>query len=545
MDLTTNIIRNVYNIGGGTCDAGTTYCQDGYALYFPCLKEITKGQDVCFDFYIADYAGKAAYELAQANNSSNPDSTDDGSGNSGNTDSGKELADLRDVDAISLNLIGPFNCQYGTFSYPDNISSLQQEEYPEVYKIYLPSRKLCHLGLYMLDVENTDSEVYINTQESDFYSGTEVEVAAYDTPTHIFIGWAVFDIDDEECAEETIYDHIISKKNVYTFTINEDTVLLALYRPRKVYSVISDLTNKFSHFNVNYDHIEYHLSNRPDEIFDDGYNSLEQVYEGYHMVAKCIPSTNVLGDTPDETYEFVKWADGYKSRCRLFIIGENTASFVDGNVIKLKAVCSGPVPYHDLDDDEDFIYIDEFDEEGIHINTVFSDVDILDYYGGEHVIEFNEIYQKYINENGYLYFNNGTLVLSSAGIEDGIKINIHAKAEDTCRLFVNVNNYSASQVISQDEFKLYEFYFKKCDGSVIEIKTDGECLVDEIEVCRETFIDKGKAQFCLDSETTANLPSGPLSVNGAIMVNGKTYGLATTTIGSVNKLPKITLNIDE
>ena len=56
------------------------------------------------------------------------------------------------------------------------------------------------------------------------------------------------------------------------------------------------------------------------------------------------------------------------------------------------------------------------------------------------------------------------------------------------------------------------------------------------------IIDKGKAQFCLPSEVTSKLPSGPLSVNGAIMVNGKSYGLATTQIGAVNRLPKITIN---
>ena len=513
MDLTTNIIRNVYNIGTGACDAGKQYCTEGYALYFPCLKDITKGQDVCFDFYIAD-------------------------------SSTKDVIDLRDVDAISLNLVGLFNCTYGTFSYPDNISSLQEETYPVEYSISFDDRKLCHLDLFMLDVENTGSEVYSNSLDGDFYSGTEVEVAAYDTPTHIFLGWVLIDINEEDCPEETIYDNIISKKNVYKFVIIEDTVLLALYRPRKVYSVISDPTNMFSHFNVNYEHIEYHISNRPDEVFDDGYNSLERVMEGYHMVAKCIPSTNVFGDSTDETFEFVKWKDKNTSRCRLFVVGKDTKSFEDGNIIILKATCSGRVPFYELVD-EDIYYEDEFDEEGIHINTIFSDVELLDYYGDDHVISTNEVYKKYINEDIYLYINNGTLVISSNAIEDGVKVIIHAKSEDSCELSVEVNGSISSQTISQDEFMSYEFYFSNCDGSNIEIKTDGECLIDRIEVCREEFINKGKAQLCLDAETTSNLPSGKLSVNGAIMVNGKSYGLALTQIGEVNKLPKITLNINE
>ena len=125
--LTTNIIRNVYNIGTNSCDNGPTTCMEGYALYFPCLKDITKGQDACFDFYVADYAGRNEYLLNAANGNL------DDAGNPNGDDNGKELADLRDVDAISLNLIGAFNCPYGTFSYPDNITSLQTEEYPVVY----------------------------------------------------------------------------------------------------------------------------------------------------------------------------------------------------------------------------------------------------------------------------------------------------------------------------------------------------------------------------------------------------------------------------
>ena len=133
--------------------------------------------------------------------------------------------------------------------------------------------------------------------------------------------------------------------------------------------------------------------------------------------------------------------------------------------------------------------------------------------------------------------------MSSAGIEDGIKINIHAKADDYCELHVTVNGQTAVINVSTEEFKLYEVYFNKCDKSDITITSYGECYVDMVEVCEEKIIDRGKAQFCLPSEVTENLPSGPLSVNGAIMVDGKTYGLATTNIGTVNKLPKITINL--
>lgn len=544
--LTTNIIRNVYNIGTNSCDAGTQYCADGYALYFPCLKDITKGQDVCFDFYVADYAGKNAYNLALANAVTNAD----GTGSLPST--GQELADLRDVDALSLNLIGAFNCPYGTFSYPDNISSLQTEEYPPVYTLDFGDRSLCHLSVLMIDTMGSESEPYMNTQDGDFYAGTMVEVEANDTPTHIFLGWAILNDgeDEEECEDETWEDSIVSKNNIYRFTINEDIILLALYRPRNKYTVISDPTNKASHFVVDYNHVEYHISNRKDDGFDQGdiydgavpFDILENVLEGYHMVAKCIPSTDVIGSEPDESFRFVEWKDHSKDRCRLFIIGENTRPFEDGDTIKLKVKCDGPFPYEELEDEE-IIYMDDFDEEGIHINTEFHDIDIFDYYGdGEHVISTEEAYLKFIKEEGYLYLHFGTIELSSAGIEDGIKLNIQAKADGYCELHITINGFSTSMEIAQDEFKLYEIYFRKCNKSTIQITAYGDCLIDVIEVCKEVINDKGKAQLCLPSEVTANLPSGPLSVNGAIMVNGQSYGLAQTSIGSVNKLPKITIN---
>ena len=517
--LTTNIIRNVYNIGTNACDNGQQTCVEGYALYFPCLKDITKGQDACFEFYVADYAGRNEYLL-------NPDS-----------DSGKELADLRDVDAITLNLIGAFNCPYGSFSYPDNISSLQTEEYPVVYTDDFGTRKLCNLTVFMLDVENTGSDIYDRHLESNFYSGTEVSVAAYDTPDKIFIGWALLSVDDDDCPDETIYDNIISYENIYKFTIWEDMILLALYRPRHSYTVIVDPSNKFCHFDVNYDHIGHDISNRIEDIFDDGHNSVNDVLEGYHLAVKCIPSTD-----GNRYYQFVRWTDGSTDRCRIFVLNDSLVKKGDGNIIKLKAICTGPVSYTELED-KILLYNDEFDEEGIHILTDFSDRDFYDYYGNEYTISFNEVYQYFIDEIGYLYFNNGTLVLSSAGIEDGIKVCIYAKTEDGCDLSVTVNGATATTAVSSGEFMRYVFLFRKCDKSNIEIKTDGVCLVDKIEVCKEEIIDKGKAMLCLDAETTANLPSGPLSVNGAIMVNGHSYGLATTQIGTVNKLPKITISL--
>ena len=546
MDLSTNIIRNVYNIGTNSCDAGTQYCTDEYALYFPCLKNITRGQKVCFDFYIAN----------------------------GTT---RDVVDLRTVDAISLNLNGQFNCSYGTFSYPDNIFSLQTENYPVIYHDDFGERELCHLDLVMIDTEKTDlkdKSVEMYSDCGDFYSGTKVDVEAKDTPTHIFLGWALVDENDEICSDDTWEDYVISTSKTYSFIIKEDITIYALYRERKQFKVISDPQNKSSHFVVNYNHISKNISNRDEDGFDDSYYNPDYQYdyidvlEGYYMAVTCVPSVDIYDSASnpdnDTTYVFERWKDCNTSRCRLFKIGVDTEVFEDGDKIKLRAYCSGPVPYFEQED-EVIDYEDDVDEDGIHILTEFNEVDIYDFYGdGKYIKSTDDVYQKFIDEEGYLYFNSGTLILSSFDIEDGIKINIKAKADDNdessdvCELHIKVNGYEINQELSQDEFKEYEFYFSKCDKSDIEISVDGECLIDNIKVCKEELINAGKAQFCLNPEDTSNIPPGPLNVSGAIAVgelgvdtNGEltvkdaqAYGLATTPIGQVNKLPKITLNIE-
>ena len=539
--LTTNIIRNVYNIGTNACSDGPGYCAEGYALYFPCLKDITKGQDVCFDFYVVDFAGKNAKDIAAALDPN----TDTGSG--------KELADLRDVDALSLNLIGVFNCPYGTYSYPDNISSLQTENYPLMYSEDFGKRCLCHLDVIKID-SKSDASDFGEGKSADFYSGTEVRLRAEDTPTHIFKAWAILDDEDEDCPEETWDDYIKSYDRDYNFIIETDMIVFAVYRPREVYSVISSTTNRHSYFIVTYNNITYlAVSNRPDEGYDDGYDVIENVLEGYHMFVKCIPCEDILGSDLDEMYVFLKWKDGVTQRCRCFEIGKDTSKFTskNSNVIKLQAVCDDtPVdPYELIDDGSGCVYDDIFDEEGVHIlNVEESEDDVerfCDYQGDEYVVSFDNVLQQFIEETGYLYFNNGTLRLTSLDVEDGIKVVVQAKAyneEDDCDMTVTVNGYSSTVSLVNDEFKQYEFLFRKCDKQNIVITTDGECLVDLIEVHREEIVDKGKARFCLPSEVTANLQSGKLSVNGAIMVNGKSYGIPTTQIGTVNKLPKITIN---
>ena len=104
-------------IYGNTCSVNNE-CESGYSLYFPCVGTLTRGENACFDFYIVDNATK------------------------------KEV-DLREVDDITLNMSGRYNCSFGSFSYPENIKSLQVEKFSElVYGVDF-SDIINHVKLYI------------------------------------------------------------------------------------------------------------------------------------------------------------------------------------------------------------------------------------------------------------------------------------------------------------------------------------------------------------------------------------------------------------
>lgn len=544
MDLSTNIIRNVYNIGTNSCDAGTQYCMNEYALYFPCLKDITRGQKACFDFYIAD----------------------------GTT---HDVVDLRTVDAISLNLNGQFNCSYGTFSYPDNISPLQTEEYSELYKLNFNDEEQCLLSVIMIDKDTKDI-LNIIGDECDskplyFWSNTEIKLKAEDTSTHIFVGWAIVDSTEDDCSDDTLEDYIISENKEYSFIIKENTIITAVYRERRKFNIVSDPDNESSYFRIDYDRT-YYISNRDDgfmipvedsDYIPDGIDTIENVLEGYEIVVTCKPCISELNSDDDYSFVFKQWKDGNKEGCRKFIVGDTgcdgTSYFEDGNTIKLKAICTDSVPGIVEQPETDKIPNNNFEEEGIHLLNNPDDIYTYDYYGEDGYIKCENT-RKHIDDGGYLYVDSGKLTLSSKGVENGIKIDIHAKSgsdSDVCEIEVRINDYAIDQEI--DDFKNYEFYFTKCNGSDIEITVNGSCIIDTIIVYKEILIDGGKAQFCLNAETTTSIPPGPLSVNGAIAVgelgidkdgniivkDPESYGLSSTPIGQINKLPKININIEK
>ena len=368
-----------------------------------------------------------------------------------------------------------------------------------------------------------------------------MEVAAYDTPTHIFIGWAIL-TDEGYCEDEVWDDYIVSKDNIYRFTINSDTTLYALYRSRKSYSVYVDPKNKSSHYIVTYNNESYHISHREEENCNNEFEHIDNILEGYHIVVECVPNTSKIGgdSNDDYMYRFKQWKDGNTNRCRLFEVGKDTKKFEKGDRILLMSVCQGPVDVYELEEST-LTCFDVFDDEGIRINTEYSENRLYEFQGDEIITETYNTYITYDSEESVLYVNNGSFKILE-DVPDGLKISIHAKAQDNCEIIVTLNGVETRQLISQDEYMMYDFYFRNCNMSNITISTNGKCLIDIIEIFREDIKDKGKASLCLDSEITSNLPSGNLSVSGAIAVNGVAYGLPVTPIGEVNKLSKIIIN---
>lgn len=526
-NLHTNVIQNVINLGGtSACDNQEQWCTEGYALYVPCLKDITRGQSACFEFYVADIQTK-------------------------------DVTDLRHVDDIDLELTGLYGCSFGVYSYPEDISSLQVEEYVQVYEDDFNQNDICHLSLCAFDGYDANIDLYINNKEGDFYENTVVEVSAEDTYEYIFVGWTLPFDDSEECPTETLEDYIISRNKKYSFRIKEDMKLYAVYRLRKTYKVVVDPDNVSSHYDVTYQGVEYHLSNREEIDYDDGCDYLE-VLEGYTMLCQCIPNTYYesgsgtiygcgnpdcgCGEDSDSdvnvyTYRFIEWKDGNTERCRFFRVGFETGAFEKDDEIRLFSMCEGPVEPYELDNVNP-MFVDGFDKEGIHLHTENSVLDGCPFIADDYIISAENSSMVLVDGVTYLYCDNGSLTLVSGGIEDDILVTIDAMpVGDSCSMSVTINGASASVEVSSND--RYSFKFDKCDFSNIDISIEGEIYIGKIEVLKLEIKDKGKAQLCLEGEDTYNFYTGDLYMSGSIYANGNGYGLAKTKIGSVNRLDKI------
>jgi hypothetical protein len=209
---------------------------------------LTRGENACFDFYIVDNATK------------------------------KEV-DLREVDDITLNMSGRYNCNFGSYSYPENINTLQIEKFSElVYSIDF-SDIINHVKLYIdivdekhqliksyLFDEDLILDIAIEGAIGYFLNGSEnngvLNLKGYDTKSYIFLGWNI-DESDGVCNLENIYDFLIKSRNL-VYNVGDDLVVRAVYQNRREYTIQMSDDNFKSIYPEIKDHIfvdEYYIDN--------------------------------------------------------------------------------------------------------------------------------------------------------------------------------------------------------------------------------------------------------------------------------------------
>ena len=284
-------------IYGNTCSTNNE-CEYGYSLYFPCVKSLTRGENACFDFYIVDNATK------------------------------KEV-DLREVDDITLNISGRYNCNFGSYSYPEYIKSLQVEKFSElVYGVDF-SDIINKVNLYIDIVDenhnlidrylfdgNKNLDISIKGEIGYFLDKSDyLNLIGYDTYNYMFLGWNIEENDDD-CNFENIYDFLINAKNLI-YNIDDDCVVRAVYQKRREYTISMADDNYNSSFIVEYMGEKTTIRN----------SESITAMEGHDVKISCIPN-NI------KPYKFVKWDDGYKNPYRVLNIAGDDLN------IELKAQCT-------------------------------------------------------------------------------------------------------------------------------------------------------------------------------------------------------------
>lgn len=502
--------NNITTIGG-SCSSDNT-CQDGYSLYFPCVKNITRGQNVCFQFYVGDNAEQ-------------------------------DELDLRDLDALSLTLSGQFGCTYNTYTYPDDIISLQSENYKEIFSDDFNEypTNVCNFKIKYFDEDFQTVKPNITGYVGKFYYGTEIKLKAEDTPTHIFLGWGKPNklSEDENCEivaedEDDVYygnarDYIFTENKEYTFSIKSDTILYAIYRPREEYEVRVSYDNRHSHFIVYYNDKRYYLSDKERDVV--------KVLEGYQFNVVCVPNKSYLSDG-GFSYIFKKWSDGYEYQARIMTANDN---------ISLLAECYDSASNtsnidNSISDNTNEIEIVENNfsyKDPVEYN-LFDDMEYHSYTANDDIVEIDNCYMAYKDGNGFLYLNNGYFKTNLLDVTDGVKIKIKVFTDNggsiTLSLGDDVVEYQPEE---NGQVYEYEYLFRHCDNSYIKVSSAGKIYIDEMYIYEEVVENQGKMQLCLTPEDTAKMHTGPLYASGAISVNGNVFGISQTLIGNINNLTKI------
>lgn len=472
-------------IYGNTCSVNNE-CESGYSLYFPCVGTLTRGENACFDFYIVDNTTK------------------------------KEV-DLREVDDITLNMSGRYNCSFGSFSYPENIKSLQVEKFSElVYGVDF-SDIINHVKLY-IDVvdenhqlleshlfdENLVLDIAIEGAVGYFLNGSDTDgilnLMGYDTKSYMFLGWNI-DESDSECDLENIYDFLIKSRNL-RYNVSDDLVIRAVYQKRREYTVQMDEDNFNSSFIVEY----------MGEKIVIRENETVEVLEGHDVKVSCIPNDV-------KPYRFVKWDDGYKNPYRVIAVSgdelnitlkaqctlnENIELENYGDNIDTSTLNNFKTIYPEI---KDSIFIDEFYIDNLYINNC--EIDVL-----------NDVpYIKIIND-GYIQISN----INKKG---NLKLSLNSIGAD-CRFLID--NYEVlPSVIERNEF-LFEF-----NGGIMTLVGNGSCIFG-MKIYKEVIYERGKCMFCLTSDDTLKLHPGDLTVDGGVIVNGNPYGISPVKFARVTDI---------
>lgn len=504
--------QNITTIGGGC--GGDNNCIDGYSLYFPCIKTITRGQNVCFDFYIGD-------------------------------NENKDEVDMRDLDALTLSLSGVFGCEYNTYTYPEDITSLQSEKYKEIlYEDFNTNSNVCELSIeYIGDSGNVEPNV--TGKIGLFYRGSEILLVADDTPDDIFVCWGKqhdFEF-DEECDETNgvvNYDLVTSDKE-YKFTITEDVKLYAIYRSRKKYKVRMSFENRHVHYEVYYNG-ERHLLT--DKIRDYLY-----VLEGYKFNAIAIPNRSYLDDN-EYYYTFKQWNNGNDKQSIELIASDNN-DFIDSNGdISLLSYCFEETSKSDLNNGyNDVFSINDFKYNYPDTNELNNVVKFIDFTTNDNIMESKNAKIKFIDngKNGVLCLNGKDSYIKTNVIDvlEGIKVKavVYSDSDSIVNFEVNgdVKSYIIDSSDSDNIENTFECIFPNCNYSYLKISVDGSAYIDKIYVYEEEIEDKGKARLCLSSEDTSKMYPGPLFASGAINVNGNIFGINKTQIGNINNLRTINI----
>ena len=467
-------------------------CISGYSLYFPCVKTITRGENSCSEFYIVDNATR-------------------------------QEVDLREVDDITLNMSGRYNCNFGSYSYPENIKSLQVEQFSDVLcdvdfsdiinyvELHIDIVDETHelIESYIFD-ENLNLDIAIEGAIGYFLKGSGeygvLNLKGLDSKTYMFLGWNIEE-NDEECNLENIYDYLIKSRNL-KYAIDNDCVIRAVYQKRREYTIQMADDNYNSSFIVEY-------MGKKTEIREGDFIT---ALEGHDIKVSCIPNDV-------RPYKFVKWDDGHinpyrvlnvvgddlkvllKAHCSLNVDDyEEYGDYIDGSTLNnFKTV------YPDI---KDSIFIDDYYINNIYVNNC--EIDIL-----------NDIPYVKIIDDGYIQILN----ISDIG---NFKLSLNNIGED-CRVFVD--NYEVSpSVVDKNEF-VFEF-----EGGIITLRGNGSCIF-RLKMGKEVIYDKGKCMLCLSSEDTLKLHPGDLIVDGGVIVNGNPYGIPPVKFATVNNITPLVIKI--